>query len=209
MEGRSALFLGLLSVIGIAVTAQASDVSDHNQRPAFCGDNDCPKYQVVNQYEGFELRQYDASRWVTTDMEQDMFGFGMVKSFRRLFKYINGSNAEGLNIKMTVPVLINVPLKTPTVKSSMSFYISNEVENPPQPTDPEVYLENFPPFSVYVKPFGGYAVGFIYSSQAKALAKDLKAHDLDFNDAYVVRAGYNDPFTLFNRHNEVWYIATK
>ncbi|XP_075719078.1 heme-binding protein 2-like [Rhinoderma darwinii] len=208
MEARSALLLGLLSVLGIAVTEQASVASNQNQSPSFCGTRDCPRYQLVKQYDNFEHRDYEETRWVTTSLKQDMIGIGMVISFRRLFSYITGKNAEGLNINMTVPVVINIPSKQQTAgNSTMCFFVPHEVENPPAPTDPAVYLETFASASVYVKTFGGYALDFMYAKQAKTLAEELRAHGLTFDDTYFLRVGYNDPFTFLNRHNEVWYIA--
>ncbi|XP_056423563.1 heme-binding protein 2-like [Hyla sarda] len=205
MEAKSELLLGLLVVFGIAVTAQ--DVASQTQRPSFCGTNDCPSYQLLKKYENFEHRHYEETRWVVTPLVQDVFGIEMMKSFRRLFKYITGMNSEGQTINMTVPVAIDVPLESSSVSSTMSFFVPHEVENPPTPTDPEIHLKKSPEFSAYVRQFGGYALGFMYEKHAKALAEDLKALGLQFDETYYVRAGYNDPFTLFNRHNEVWYIA--
>ncbi|XP_040286139.1 heme-binding protein 2-like [Bufo bufo] len=201
MEVRRRLLLGLLSVLGIAV--QASDVSSQNQLPPFCHHYDCPKYQLVEQYDDFELRQYEETLWVTTSLKQDIFGIGMVISFNRLFMYINGNNAYGLKMSMTVPVIVHVPLKPPTENTTMSFF----VKYPAKPTDPEVYLEPRPAASVYVKTFGGYALNTMYAEQAKALAEKLELLALPFDDTYFIHGGYDAPSQIFNRHNEVWYMA--
>ncbi|KAG8542130.1 hypothetical protein GDO81_027387 [Engystomops pustulosus] len=149
METKVVLLLGLLAVCGLS---QASDVPNDNQLPKFCRTSDCPSYQLVKKYDNFEHRQYEETRWVTTSLEQDFLGFGMVKSFRRLFSYINGSNSEGLKINMTVPVVIYMPLKKPPAgNSTMSFFVPHEVVNPPKPTDSDVYLEKSPAASIYVK----------------------------------------------------------
>ncbi|XP_040285617.1 heme-binding protein 2-like [Bufo bufo] len=206
MEMRRRLLLGLLSVLGIAV--QASDVSSQNKLPPFCGHYDCPKYRLVKQYFDFELRQYEATHWVTTPLDMYIFDMGMVTSFNRLFKYISGDNAEGLKMSMTVPVVMYLPLELPSTKNAtMSFFVLHAVENPPRPTDPEVYLDTYPAASVYVKSFGGYALNEAYAEQAKALAESLRILGLQFDDTYFIRAGYNSPFDFFNRHNEVWYMA--
>ncbi|XP_044130419.1 heme-binding protein 2-like [Bufo gargarizans] len=206
MEVRRRLLLGLLSVLGIAV--QASDVSSQNQLPPFCHNYDCPKYWLVKQYADFELRRYEETQWVTTSLKQDAFNIGMVTSFSRLFRYINGKNAEGLKMNMTVPVMVYMPLKQPLAGSAtMSFFVSHEVKKPPTPTDPEVYLDTYPAVSLYVKTFGGYASTAMYVEQAKALAQNLAALGLQFDYTYFVRAGYYSPLDFFGRHNEVWYMA--
>ncbi|XP_073528574.1 heme-binding protein 2-like [Phyllobates terribilis] len=209
MEVRSALLLGLLSLFGIAVAEeQEFNVSSQNQLPSFCRTSDCPKYQLVKKYDNFELRQYEETRWVTTSLNQDLFGLEMVKSFKRLFKYISGSNAEELKINMTVPVVIYMPLKQPPAgNSTMSFFVPHEVANTPEPTNPEVYLDTIPTASIYVKTFGGYALEFTYNKQAKVLAEELRTLGLQFDDSYFVHVGYNPPFEFVDRHNEVWYMA--
>ncbi|XP_053315829.1 heme-binding protein 2-like [Spea bombifrons] len=204
MMGAGALLvLAVVCLCSSAVTAEdeASDAT-----PAFCRNLECPKYQVVKKYEDFELRAYEPTQWVSTTMKVDLLGFGMVKSFRRLFKYISGGNIESQKINMTVPVAIYVPVNVPSANATMSFFVSPEL-SPPRPLDPEVYLESFPAKSVYVKSFGGYAFDYEYARQSKKLAEELTSLGIPFDNSFYVRAGYNDPFTLFNRHNEVWYTA--
>lgn len=62
-------------------------------------------------------------------------------------------------------------------------------------------------FSILFRTFGGYALGYAYEQKAKALAEELQALGLQFDDTYYARVGYNDPFTFIDRHNEVWYMA--
>ncbi|KAM4695535.1 heme-binding protein 2-like [Discoglossus pictus] len=199
------LVLGLFALYGnVALAEEDSEVS---QSPLFCRQRECPKYQVLKKYETFELRLYEESRWVTTPMDEDYFGLGMVKSFRRLFKYISGKNSQGIKIPMTVPVAIYYPLKQPSeTNATMSFFVPSTL-NPPSPTDQAIYLQSLPQKSIYVKSFSGYAVQSDYKKKAKALAEELAALGLSFDDSSYTSAGYNDPFTLFDRHNEVWVAA--
>ncbi|KAM3931929.1 heme-binding protein 2-like [Leptodactylus fuscus] len=208
MESRRALLLGLLAIFEITVAEQVYENPSQNQLPSFCRTRDCPRYQLVKQYDNFELRQYEETRWVTTPVNQDIIGIGMAKSFWRLFYYINGTNAEEQTMNMTVPVVMHMPLKEQSAeKFTMSFFVPHELENPPKPSDPAVYLETLPASSVYVKSFGGYAIHATFVKQAKALAEELRSLGLEFDDTYFVRVGYNAPFELFDRHNEVWYLA--
>ncbi|XP_077342314.1 heme-binding protein 2-like [Lithobates pipiens] len=209
MEIKYQLLLSLLLVLGTSqATEQEPDVSDVYQKPKFCRELDCPVYRLVKQYDKFEHRAYEATRWVRTPLESDFFGLGMVTSFRRLYKYITGSNAEEMKINMTVPVVIYVPLNQPPAgNSTMSFFVPHEVQDPPKPTDPKVYLSNSPAKSFYVRSFGNYALDSTYAMEAKVLAEELQALGLEFIDSFYLRSGYNDPFTLFDRHNEVWFVA--
>ncbi|CAJ0920438.1 unnamed protein product [Ranitomeya imitator] len=159
--------------------------------------------------QNFELRQYEETRWVRTSLKQDLFGFEMVASFQRLYKYIRGNNAEERKINMTLPVVIYIPLQQPPAgNSTMSLFVPHEVENAPEPTNTEVYLDTVPPASIMSsKTFGGYALQYTYNKQAKALAEELRTLGLQFDDSYFVRVGYNPPYHFVNRHNEVWYMA--
>nr|DBA26978.1 TPA: hypothetical protein GDO54_011164 [Pyxicephalus adspersus] len=147
MEMKYLLLISLLLGLGTSETTEKQpELPNGYQKPEFCQKADCPKYEVVKQYDNFELRAYEAIRWVRTPLESDFFGLEMVKSFRRLFKYITGS-------------------------------------------------------------FGGYALDPTFFKEAQFLAEQLRARGLEFEDSFYLRSGYNDPFTLLNRHNEVWFIA--
>uniref|UniRef100_A0A8C5PB76 Heme-binding protein 1 n=1 Tax=Leptobrachium leishanense TaxID=445787 RepID=A0A8C5PB76_9ANUR len=164
--------------------------------------------QITWAVQTFELRVYEQSRWVTTPLELDFLGIGLYRSFRRLFKYINGQNSEGIKMKMTVPVRMYVPRISSTDKNAtMSFFVPSSVVNPPQPLNQEVYLESFPQKSIYVKSFSGYALKPVYEKKAKMLLEELTDLGLQFDSSYGTAAGYNDPLTIFDRHNEVWYTS--
>ncbi|XP_053315828.1 heme-binding protein 2-like [Spea bombifrons] len=207
MGAGALLLLGFVCLCSSAVTAE-EEASEAYATPAFCRHYECPKYKTVKQYETFEKRLYEQSRWVTTQLELDFFGLGIYKSFRRLFDYINGQNSEGITIKMAVPVRIYVPLINPSDKNAtMSFFVPSTLSTPPQPLRADVYLENIPPMYVYVKSFGGFAVKSDFEKKSKFLSEELNGLRLPFDDTFGAAAAYNDPLTLFNRHNEVWYNA--
>ncbi|XP_072266360.1 heme-binding protein 2-like [Pyxicephalus adspersus] len=174
MEMKYLLLISLLLGLGTSETTEKQpELPNGYQKPEFCQKADCPKYEVVKQYDNFELRAYEAIRWVRTPLESDFFGLEMVKSFRRLFKYITGSNVEGmiLDYFCSFPVMQIV-----TILSAF-------------------------------RSFGGYALDPTFFKEAQFLAEQLRARGLEFEDSFYLRSGYNDPFTLLNRHNEVWFIA--
>lgn len=202
MASVSLLLLSVLSLYGTAVLAEENSLDGY---PPFCGNYECPKYQVLKRYNTFELRRYDSTHWVTTQLDTDMFGLGIMKSFRRLFNYIDGENTEGVSIKMTVPVRVFVPLLDPSINATMSFFVPTSIVSPPAPQNPSLYLESYPPTSFYVRSFGGYALKSDYEKESKALSEELDALGLAYDVNFGIAAGYNDPLTFFNRHNEVWF----
>merc|ERR1712183_1201978 len=80
--------------------------------------------------------------------------------FMKLFRYIAWVNKERQEIEMTVPVLSRmVPLEDGKMNKQMCFYLTKEVQdNPPQPEDPDVKIEQKKEMVVFVKQFGGYAM---------------------------------------------------
>merc|ERR1719439_112484 len=111
-------------------------------------------YDVVKEYEGWEVRSYPPTRWVST-LATDVLphdGEEHRKAFYRLFHYIDGGNEAGTKIPMTAPVSMRIiPGEGPNCESNftMSFYIPSDLqENAPTPTDPLVYIEERPGFEI-------------------------------------------------------------
>ncbi|KAM9317176.1 heme-binding protein 2-like [Gastrophryne carolinensis] len=196
------LVLSLASLSGIKALAEENKIE---RFPRFCGSYECPTYQVLKRYNTFELRRYDSTRWVTTYLDSGTLGLGIMKSFKRLFKYINGENSEGISIKMNVPVRVTVPLTDPTANATISLFMPMALLNPPAPTDSSLVLESFGPTSYFVRSFGGYALKSDFEKHSKALSEELTALGLAYDEQLGMAAAYNDPLTFFNRHNEVWF----
>ncbi|XP_077342212.1 heme-binding protein 2-like [Lithobates pipiens] len=199
------LCLLVLSLFSLCATEVITEDNRIEGLPPFCGSYECPRYQVLKRYNTFELRSYESTRWATTYLNSGGMGIGMMKTFRRLFKYISGENSEGISIKMNVPVRITVPLLDSTLNSTMSLFMPSALLNPPTPNEPSVVLESFPPTSYYVRSFGGYAIKSDYEKHSKALAEELTALGLAYDTQTGMAAAYNDPLTFFKRHNEVWF----
>jgi hypothetical protein len=113
-------------------------------------------------------------------------------------------------IDMTVPVTTKVePGAGPNCESSftVSFFIPPEYqENPLQPKNPKVFIEERPGFEAYVRKFGGYAKEESWVTEAQKLSEDLRDKTEDVRVDYWYTVGYNSPFQLFGRTNEVWFV---
>ncbi|XP_029946399.1 heme-binding protein 2-like [Salarias fasciatus] len=171
---------------------------------------ECLDFDLICETENYEVRHYDSAKWVSTQEESYFMEMATSRAFRRLFKYITGANANGTKIDMTTPVLIDVKDK-PFWKIgnfTMSFLLPSEYqEDPPQPTDPSVYLHETPDMNVYVRSYGGWMTTFTDTSKASGLSQDLKSAGAKFNKQVHYAVGYNSPMTLLNRRNEVWFFA--
>ncbi|XP_062858368.1 heme-binding protein 2 [Trichomycterus rosablanca] len=158
----------------------------------------------------YEVRTYHTTQWVSTsvtEMEEDK---ALSSGFMRLFKYIQGNNEKNAKIDMTAPVtcLIN-PGEGPACESTftVSFYVPEEHQaEPPKPTTPEIFIENRKEFTVFVRTFGGFANSQNTRDELLKLIESLKRDGMSFKESPYYRVGYDSPFKLINRRNEVWLI---
>ena len=58
---------------------------------------------------------------------------------------------------------------------------------------------------VYFRQFGGFAKEETWLSEAQRLAQAIEGKE-KFHTDYHYTAGYDSPFKMFNRRNEVWFI---
>jgi len=179
--------------------------------PKFCKDLDCPRFVCVNKTvpsDEYTIRRYDASHWVKTSMTgDDNFEDARYTMFMRLFGYIQGDNEARKKIPMTVPVLFGmIPKADDTYEANfnMSFFL--KMDNAPTPTHQEVQLVDLPEVTVYVRKFGGFASDVDYVEQAKLL-REVLPEGTQYVHSYFYALGYDSPWTIFGRRNEVWYMG--
>lgn len=67
-------------------------------------------------------------------------------------------------------------------------------------------LTKNPPFFTSPRSFGGFASPEKYAEEAEVLSRILRNRGQPFYEDFFYTAGYDSPFKLFNRHNEVWYF---
>lgn len=187
-----------------------SGVTGQWNKPKFCKKLDCPEYQVVSSTEDYEERIYSTSNWVSTNLTGLDYNTAQYTMFMKLFKYISGANEKKIKIDMTVPVTNRIiPGQGPACESDfiMSFFISSSVAEAPKPSSDDVYLNTKDEMHVFVGQFGGYAMTYdTWRKQAQKLGAALDKAGLSYEQDFYYTAGYDSPYTLFNRHNEVWFF---
>lgn len=195
----------------LAMVASASSW----QPPSFCKTLDCPEFSVLasNASSGFELRYYSSAAWVSTNLtgaSTDDYHNALQTGFMRLFNYISGANVPKAKVEMTAPVLTDVtPGEGPACNTTftVSFFVPfADQAAPPQPSDPTVFISQRGAANVATLSFGGYANEFsLVAPQLVALNDILREH-ADYDPNRYLVAQYDSPFTVANRHNEVWYV---
>lgn len=199
----------------LALGAGTAQAQSSWKKPSFCRDIDCPMFSVVKTLpNGVELRKYDAASWASTSYKGMSRDNGMSGSFMTLFRYIDGDNSAKAKIPMTAPVLTKIePGAGPFCNNTFttSFYNPYSYQkagaNIPKPTNPSVFIQNTPAMEVYVSKFGGFANDDDYKTKATQLMTQLQEANIPFDSNVWFTAGYDSPFTLVNRHNEVWALA--
>lgn len=81
-------------------------------------------------------------------------------------------------------------------------------ESPPQPSDKAVFIEKSPAATVFVLQYGGWSTGSKVVKKAGELREALSNEGISVRSDVYYSAGYDPPFRIFHRHNEVLLLAT-
>lgn len=148
-----------------------------------------------------------------------------------IFLFISASkrnhfDVSAAKIPMTVPVsMLNKDLDEETVEQEMSFYVDEKhQENPPKPNNPNVYITTRPELTVYTRylhdgiigsyqyyyflprTVGGFMNQAKWKKEMEELDKLIEAKELKVDKSHYYTNGYDAPFKLWNRRNEVWRV---
>ena len=197
----------------IATLAFMMLVAADFEAPWFYHGLDGPEFTQSMVDNNVETRKYGGNLWASTKVMTNSIEEADNIGFNRLFDYISGANAAKAAIDMTTPVLMKVtPGAGPNCNSTfiVSFYVPNKYQQsgPPAPTNPDVFIQTISPLSVAVNEFGGFATDKEEIAKAAALSQQVAASkavkaDPAAGDSWW-KAGYDPPFRVTNRHNEVW-----
>lgn len=164
------------------------------------GKTETQSYKVIRVETLFEIRYYPAAILAkitsTTKSYRDLGYSG----FGKLAKYIFGGNSGSQQIAMTSPVHMDIGDSL----STMAFVMPSKytVADLPKPDNAEVVIETTEPEYVAVIRFGGFADTESINEQKVILENALKEKGLTWYGNFRF-LGYNPPFQLFGRRNEV------
>eukprot|EP01121_Diplochlamys_sp_Union-15-3_P007494 TRINITY_DN1909_c0_g1_i2.p1 TRINITY_DN1909_c0_g1~~TRINITY_DN1909_c0_g1_i2.p1 ORF type:complete len:200 (+),score=32.62 TRINITY_DN1909_c0_g1_i2:83-682(+) len=174
--------------------------------PWFCHQIDCPVYTSISNTTNYEIRQYDAAKWTSTDLPDMTYEEAAEDGFFRLFDYISGKNQGNVDINMTAPVRFVAKQDKSKENFTVSFYLPYAWQDkvPPKPTDPTVYTESNDAAKYAVTGFSGWATNEDIDAEVKKLRSYLDSDKVEYNKDFYIFAGYDAPYRIFDRHNEVW-----
>lgn len=184
--------------------------------PPTCNRIECPSYDVMDTGDGYEIRRYNSSMWISTQRIDDISLVDAGREgFLQLFEYIQGKNDDQQKIEMTAPVITEVKSSDgPFCASSfvVSFYVPKD-NQANAPSADHLHLQKWGLTHVAVRQFSGFVkdedvgeeAAALYSSVSGTVWRDAieKSHSGDNATEYII-AQYNSPFEFRNRVNEVW-----
>jgi hypothetical protein len=164
------------------------------------GKTETQAYKVIRAEKLFEIRYYPAAVMARISSTSKSYRDLGSSGFSKLAKYIFGGNSENKQIAMTSPVHMDIGDSI----STMAFVMPSnfDKDNLPKPNNADIVIETSKPEYVAVIKFGGFASTERINEHKNILENALKDKGLTYygNFRYL---GYNPPFQLFGRRNEV------
>ncbi|MDN3690146.1 SOUL family heme-binding protein [Cyclobacterium jeungdonense] len=156
-------------------------------------------YRVLKKYEDFELRTYEARLFTSVKLSSDSYKAVSNRGFSILAGYIFGGNEQKEKIAMTTPVAMSLE-----DSMTMMFMIPKKYskETLPQPDRSEILFREEPAKTVAAIRFGGWASDEKIAKYKTKLIDALAAEEIAHTNQFFF-LGYNAPFEMVNRRNEV------
>ena len=156
-------------------------------------------YRVVKTYDGFEVRTYERANFIYVTMDAKTYEEGSSRGFRMLAGYIFGGNDRQQKIAMTSPVVMEMDSDV-----TMKFLVPAQykMEELPKPANAEVRFATEQERTVAAITFGGFANDEKILAQKDELFIYLAAVGIQHTGQWSF-LGYDPPFKLFGRKNEV------
>ena len=164
-------------------------------------------YRVIAVNQIYEIREYDDRLAVQTSQKNGQNG-----AFRKLFKYISGSNISSTKIEMTTPVTqsVKIDMTTPVMQKFqdgemiMKFFLPRkfQLKTAPQPISEDLSVVIVKGGKYAVIKYPGRSTYKNFERHSKLLLEALVADKIETID-HPIKATFNGPLTpFFVRRNE-------
>ena len=164
-------------------------------------------YRVIATNQIYEIREYDDRLAVQTSQKNGQNG-----AFRKLFKYISGSNISSSKIEMTTPVTqsVKIDMTTPVTQKLrdgemiMQFFLPSkfQLKTAPQPLGEDLSIVVVKGGKYAVKKYSGRSTYNNFEKHSKLLLEALFFDNIKTVDN-PIKATFNGPLTpFFLRRNE-------
>lgn len=156
-------------------------------------------YTVVKKYDNFEVRDYESALFSSVVLSDSTYENSSSKGFRILAGYIFGGNENGEKIAMTSPVAMELG---DSMKMSFMVPTRYEEQDLPKPNNEKIFFERKKGSRMAAIRFGGWANDQRIEKYKNKLIEALKKEGISHSGNFVY-LGYNPPYALIARRNEV------
>jgi hypothetical protein len=158
-----------------------------------------PEYEVLQRYGEVEIRRYPQMLVAQTSMASASFDAAGSNGFRTVANYIFGGNERNQKIAMTAPVVMNMG-----DSATMYFVMPKQYGRAdlPQPNSSAVKITEVASKVLAVVRFGGFSNDRNIRAHCDELAQTLREQGIEPASDFMYM-GYNAPWDVFNRRNEV------
>ena len=156
-------------------------------------------YQVVERFDKFEIRNYEESLFTSVKVSSKGYKKSASSGFSILAGYIFGGNDKNEKIAKTSPVAM-------TLEDSMTvmFMVPKKLkkENLPKPNQSNIEFKEMPAKTVAAIRFNGWANDKKIAKFKQELTTALDAKQIKYTNQFYF-LGYNAPYEVFGRKNEI------
>ena len=156
-------------------------------------------YKTVKSFSKFEIRNYEATLFTSVKLTTNNYKEASGKGFSILAGYIFGGNETNEKIAMTSPVSMSLE-----DTMTMMFMVPKKFrkENLPKPNQSNIEFREEPSKTMAAITFGGWANSNKIEVYKNKLKTALEEEGVPYSNKFYF-FGYNPPFEILNRKNEV------
>jgi hypothetical protein len=156
-------------------------------------------YVVIKKYKQFEIRSYETTLFTSVKLSTKGYKNSSSKGFSILAGYIFGNNDRNEKIAMTSPVSMSLD-----DSMTMMFMVPKNFNKNmlPKPNQSGIEFKEEPAKTVAAISFSGWANDTKIEKYKQDLKAALDAEGIKYSNRFYF-FGYNAPFEVFNRKNEV------
>jgi hypothetical protein len=158
------------------------------------------QYKVIRTEDKFEIRYYPSVVLAKISSTSNSYLDLGYSGFGKLAKYIFGGNSENKKIAMTSPVHMDIG----DTVSTMAFVMPSSLkkDDMPIPDNAEILIQTSESEYVAAFQFGGFANNYNINKNKAILEKLLQESGIFYYGNFRF-LGYNPPYQIFDRRNEV------
>jgi hypothetical protein len=156
-------------------------------------------YVVKNKYKRFEIRRYETTLFTAVKLSTKGYKNSSSKGFSILAGYIFGNNERNEKISMTSPVSMSLE-----DSMTMMFMVPKKYNKDllPKPNQSDIEFKEEPAKTIAAISFSGWANDTKIEKYKQELKAALDAEGIKYTNRFYF-FGYNAPYEVFNRKNEV------